>query len=75
MARHGLMPIVAPRPHYGRPCDRPERPPIFSGIQYRLPTAAVGELPPFRCAGLDHSPMERLKATEPPVRLRKAFIA
>ena len=48
MAEHGMPPVVAAKPHFGRPEDAPARPPIFSGIQYRLPTAAVAELQPFQ---------------------------
>lgn len=53
-----VPPVVANRPHYGNSEDRPSKPPVFSGIQYRLPTNSVGELPPFSHNG-GFSEMER----------------
>jgi hypothetical protein len=68
MDSYGILPILAPRSFFGRPSDAPARPPVFSGIQYKLPTAAVAELPPFR-SGADNlaGPMEQLKAAQPSV--------
>ena len=65
MWENGLLPIIAPKPHFGNPVDAPCRPPIFSGIQYKLPTAAVSELKPFSSGGA-HGPgaMDRLKAQQ-----------
>ena len=63
MRTAGLLPIVAPVPHYGNPSDLPARPPTFSGIQYRLPSAAVSELPPFWSGdGTTAGPLETLRA-------------
>ena len=68
MQTAGLLRIVAPVPHYGNPSDLPARPPTFSGIQYRLLSAAVSELPPFRRGdGTMAGPMETLKAHAHPL--------
>lgn len=69
MSAHGLAPIVAARPHYSNPDDAPARPPIFSGVQYKLPTAAVSELVPFRSDAAPHA-WELLKPTLTPASVR-----
>lgn len=66
MAEHGVPPIVAARPYYGDPSDAPARPPIFSGVQYKLPTASVSELRPFRSLAAP-SAWEKLKSNVLPL--------
>ena len=76
MSAHGLAPIIAAVPHYGNPDDAPARLPIFSGIQYKLPTAAISELQPFRSDAAPHAlemlkPMDNLDLVRPK-RLERA---
>ena len=61
MTDHNMLPVIAARPFYGKPEDAPARPPIFSGIQYKLPTAALTELQPFGSRAAP-SALNRLKA-------------
>ncbi len=47
MAEQGVPPVVHPPPFYGNPADVPERPPIIAGVQFRVPSTALGDLRPF----------------------------
>ena len=47
MTEHGVLPVVHPPPFYGDPADVPERPPIIAGVQFRVPSTALGDLKPF----------------------------
>jgi len=44
----GLAPVVHQAPFYGDAADVPERPPVWAGLEFRVPSAAAGHLPPFR---------------------------
>ena len=48
MEAHGIAPVVYEKVFYGRPGDAPARPAVFSGRVFRVPTAEVSQLPPFR---------------------------
>ena len=47
LAEQGVPPVVHPPPFYGDPADVPERPPIIAGVQFRVPSTALGDLKPF----------------------------
>ena len=47
MAEQGVPPVVHPPPFYGNPADVPERPPVIAGVQFRVPSTALGDLRPF----------------------------
>ncbi|KAK9818869.1 hypothetical protein WJX74_003598 [Apatococcus lobatus] len=50
LAEHGVPHVLHPPPFYGNPADVPERPPIIAGIQFRVPSSALGDLKPFGAA-------------------------
>ena len=47
MAEQGVPPVIHPQPFYGNPADVPERPTVIAGVQFRVPSSALGDLRPF----------------------------
>lgn len=47
MAEQGLLPIIHHEAFYGNPADVPDRPVVFAGVHFRVPSSAVGSLPLF----------------------------
>ena len=47
MAEQGILPIIHPDAFYSNPADVPDRPVVFAGLQFRVPSSAVGNLPLF----------------------------
>lgn len=44
----GTAPVVHQAPFYGNPADVPERPPVWAGLEFRVPSVDAACLPPFR---------------------------
>ena len=59
-AAHGVHPIVHLEPFYGNPADAPARPPVFAGLEFRVPVDSIATLPPFGC-GAESSAPSRLE--------------
>lgn len=47
MDEQSILPIIHPDPFYGNPADVPDRPVIFAGLEFKVPSSAVGNLPLF----------------------------
>ena len=56
MSDYGMLPVMHPQPFYGDPADVPERPPIIAGVQFRVPSSALGDLRPFVAGNLQTGP-------------------
>ena len=57
----GLPRISHTQPYFGDPSHAPRRPTRSAGLEFRIPTAAVAELPPFSGRGAQ-SWQQRLEA-------------
>jgi hypothetical protein len=62
----GILPIIHQAPFYGNAADVPDRPVIFAGLEFRVPSADVSALPPFRVGNSTSGPtaMERYNAMQ-----------
>ena len=47
LGTHGLQRVVHREPFYSDPADAPKRPIHLAGLEFRIPTSAVSELPAF----------------------------
>jgi len=47
MAEQSILPIIHPEAFYGNPGDVPDRPVVFAGLEFKVPSSAVGNLPLF----------------------------
>lgn len=47
MEKQSILPIIHPEPFYGNPSDVPDRPVVFAGLEFKVPSSAVGNLPLF----------------------------
>lgn len=47
MDEQSILPIIHPEPFYGNPADVPDRPVVFAGLEFKVPSSAVGNLPLF----------------------------
>jgi hypothetical protein len=47
MAEQSILPIIHPEAFYGNPEDVPDRPVVFAGLEFKVPSSAVGNLPFF----------------------------
>ena len=47
MDEQSILPIIHPDPFYGNPADVPDRPVVFAGLEFKVPSSAVGNLPLF----------------------------
>lgn len=47
MEEQSILPIIHPEPFYGNPSDVPDRPVVFAGLEFKVPSSAVGNLPLF----------------------------
>ena len=47
LAKHNLPHTVHIEPFFSNPADAPRRPTRSAGLDFRIPTSAVSELPPF----------------------------
>ena len=47
MEEQAILPIIHPEPFYGNPADVPDRPVVFAGLEFKVPSSAVGNLPLF----------------------------
>ena len=43
----GMHPILHLEPFYGNSAHAPERPPVFAGLEFRVPVDSLATLPPF----------------------------
>ena len=60
-----MHPIVHLEPFYGNPAHAPERPPVFAGLEFRVPVDSIATLPPF-----GQSVLEKLTPSRPKVSLQ-----
>lgn len=51
MPELGMHPIVHLEPFYGDPAHAPERPPVFAGLEFRVPVDSIASLPAFSHTG------------------------
>ena len=47
MAQQGILPIIHPEAFYSNAADVPDRPVVFAGLQFKVPSSSVGNLPLF----------------------------
>ena len=47
MQEQSILPIIHPEAFYGNPADVPDRPVVFAGLEFKVPSSAVGNLPLF----------------------------
>ena len=47
MDEQSILPVLHPDPFYGNPADVPERPVVFAGLEFKVPSSAVSNLPLF----------------------------
>lgn len=47
MAEQGILPIIHPEAFYSNAADVPDRPVVFAGLQFKVPSSAIGNLPLF----------------------------
>ncbi|DBA81937.1 hypothetical protein WJX77_000726 [Trebouxia sp. C0004] len=64
MAEQSILPIIHPEAFYGNPEDVSDRPVVFAGLEFKVPSSAVGNLPLFTRDNVPGGtgPMARLKA-------------
>ena len=62
-SEHGILPIVHLEPFYGNPGDAPARPPVFAGLEFRVPVDSIASLPAIGCGPASSGPgqLERLQ--------------
>ena len=63
MDKQSILPIIHPEPFYGNPADVPDRPVVFAGLEFKVPSSAVGNLPLFTRADASGRAPPSLNAT------------
>ncbi len=61
---HNLAPVQHPVAFYGNTSDAPPHPVVLAGKQYRLPTTAIDDIPPF----IIRPPPPSVFSTRPPLQ-------
>ena len=73
MDEQSILPIIHPDPFYGNPADVPERPVVFAGLEFKVPSSAVGNLPLFT-RNIASGAYARAVAIKPPADLLSSLL-